>query len=54
MLLVCSTKTSNRQVIKSNSRIDSIRTPRQTWDEYALIMNARLIRGTSRQEAKQV
>ena len=31
-------------------QIDSIRIPRQSWDEYALIMNARLMRGTSRQE----
>ena len=30
--------------------IDSIRIPRQSWDEYALIMNARLMRGTCRQE----
>ena len=33
-----------------NFRIDSIRIPRQSWDEYALIMNASLMRGTSRQE----
>ena len=43
-------------VLKSNliRSIDSIRIPRQSWDEYVLIMNARLMRGTSRQEDKQI
>ena len=40
--------------LSGDSRIDSIRIPRQSWDEYALIMNARLMRGTSRQEDKQI
>ena len=39
---------------KKKQRIDSIRIPRQSWDEYAFIMNARLMRGTSRQEEKQI
>ena len=34
--------------------IDSIRIPRQSWDEYVLIMNARLMRGISRQEDKRI
>ena len=34
--------------------IDSIRILRQSWDELALIMNARLMRGPSRQEDKQI
>ena len=34
--------------------IDRIRILRQSWDEWALIMNARLMRGPSRQEDKQI
>ena len=35
-------------------KIDRIRILRQSWDEWALIMNARLMRGPSRQEGKQI
>ena len=37
-----------------DSVIGSIRILRQSWDEKALILNARLMRGTSRQEDKQI
>ena len=40
--------------ITFHNLIDRIRILRQFWDEWALIMNARLMRGPSRQEDEQI
>ena len=50
----CPNRLSHWISLEVIARIDRIGILRQSWDEWALIMNARLMRGPSRQEDKQI